>query len=149
MDVGRLLAEEEAGWSALQAAFARVPGDRFEEPTLTADGWSPKGVMFHVGSWLSDCADALAEIAAGTFDRGSRPVELGANTEDVNADVLRRASSMHVEEVRAGCAAARERAVAAFEGLPEVSPNAWEWFEESGPLHYATHEADLRAWLGD
>jgi hypothetical protein len=149
MDVRRLLAEEEAGWSALQAAFARVPADRFEEPTLTADGWSPKDVMFHVGLWLSDCADALAELAASTFDRGPRSDDAGWDIDGADADVLRRSASMHVEEVRAGCAAARERAVAAFGGLPDVSLNAWEWFDESGPLHYATHEADLRAWLED
>ena len=40
---------EEEGWRRLQAAFARVPEDRFEEPTLTPDGWSPKDAMFHVG----------------------------------------------------------------------------------------------------
>ena len=49
MDVDRLLAEEEAGWRRLHEVFARVPADRFEEPGLTPDGWSPKDTMFHVG----------------------------------------------------------------------------------------------------
>jgi hypothetical protein len=44
-------------------------------------------------------------------------------------------------------AAARARARRAFEALSEVTPDAVSWFEESGALHYAKHEADIRAWL--
>jgi hypothetical protein len=29
-----------------------------------------------------------------------------------------------------------------------VTAEAWSWFEESGPLHYADHAMDLRVWLG-
>jgi hypothetical protein len=39
------------------------------------------------------------------------------------------------------------RARAAWEALPEVTSEAWSWFEESGPNHYAKHVHDLSAWL--
>jgi hypothetical protein len=39
------------------------------------------------------------------------------------------------------------RARAAWEALPELTPDAWSWFEESGPNHYAKHVHDLTAWL--
>jgi hypothetical protein len=35
----------------------------------------------------------------------------------------------------------------AFGALEAPSPGAEEWFEESGPRHYAEHEPDLRAWV--
>jgi hypothetical protein len=46
-------------------------------------------------------------------------------------------------------AAARVRARAAWQALPEITPDAWSWFEESGPNHYAKHVHDLTAWLDD
>jgi hypothetical protein len=32
--------------------------------------------------------------------------------------------------------------------LPKVTPEAEEWFRESGPEHYQEHLDDLRAWVG-
>jgi len=148
VDVERLLAEEEAGWGALQAAFARVADDRFEESTLTPDGWSPKDAMFHVGYWLTDCADVLDEIRAGTFDPGARPEETWGYIDGVNDEGFHRSRMMPPQDVRTGYADARARAVEAFRALPEVTRDAWGWFEESGPLHYSKHEADLMRWLG-
>ena len=54
---------------------------------------------------------------------------------------------MPAAEVRAGFGDGRARMLAAFRALDEVTPDAWEWFEESGPLHYAKHVEDLAAWL--
>ena len=44
--------------------------------------------------------------------------------------------------------ATRRRRVRDSPTLPDMTPDAWEWFEESGPLHYAKHVNDLEAWLG-
>jgi hypothetical protein len=33
-----------------------------------------------------------------------------------------------------------------FGVLDEITADADEWFEESGPLHYAEHLRELRAW---
>jgi hypothetical protein len=35
----------------------------------------------------------------------------------------------------------------AFTQLDDVGGDAWEWFDESGPRHYAEHAADLRSFL--
>ena len=45
------------------------------------------------------------------------------------------------------CAAARERARGALAALATLTPDAWVWFEESGPRHDMKHLHDLRAWL--
>ena len=42
-------------------------------------------------------------------------------------------------DVRVEFAAARQRMVEEFGSLPEVTPEAMEWFEECGPLHYEAH----------
>jgi hypothetical protein len=146
MDVERLIVEEEAGWARLLEVFASIPDDRFEEPTVTPEGWSPKDVMFHVGYWTADCADVLERIGAGAWDGGGD--ETAATIEVANREGFERSRGMPVAEVRAGFDGGRARMSAAFRALDEVSPGAWEWFEESGPLHYAKHADDLAAWLG-
>lgn len=146
MDVERLIAEEAAGWARLTDVFAAIPASRFEEPTVTPGGWSPKDVMFHVGYWTADCADVLERIVAGTWDGGTD--ETPEAIEVTNRQGFERSREMPSDEVRSGFEEGRRRMLAAFGDLDEVTPGAWEWFEESGPLHYAKHEADLAAWLG-
>ena len=70
IDVERLLAEEDGGWRGLRTCSRSIRDDRFEEPTVTPEGWSPKDVMFHVGCWMADCAGVLERITAGTCDGG-------------------------------------------------------------------------------
>jgi Mycothiol maleylpyruvate isomerase N-terminal domain len=146
MDVERLIADESAGWERLLRVFASIPEDRFEEMSVTPEGWSPKDVMFHVAYWVGDCADVLERIAAGTWDGGAD--ETPATIEASNREGFERSRRMPASEVRTGFAEGRARMLAAFHALDEVTPGAWEWFEESGPLHYAKHEEDLAAWLG-
>jgi Mycothiol maleylpyruvate isomerase N-terminal domain len=144
MDVDRLVADETSGWKRLADVFARIPAGRFEEPTLTPEGWSPKDAMFHVGAWMDDCGSQLERIRAGSFD----PTEETRDAiERQNAAWFRLSQSMDPTEVRSGFEAARVRMLEEFGRLGEVTPEAWEWFEESGPLHYAKHGSDLEAWL--
>ena len=145
MDVERLIGEEAAGWARLLEVFASIPDPRFEEPTVTPEGWSPKDVMFHVGYWPADCAGVLERITAGTWDGGAG--ETPATIEITNREGFERSREMPAAEVRAGFGDGRARMLAAFRALDEVTPDAWEWFEESGPLHYAKHVEDLAAWL--
>jgi len=141
-----LIAEEEAVWDRLVEVFAAIPDDRFEEPSVTPEGWSPKDVMFHVGYWTADCADVLERIAAGAWDGGED--ETPGTIEATNREGFERSTRSSAAEVRAGFDDGRRRMLAAFRALDDVTPDAWEWFEESGPLHYAKHVGDLAAWLG-
>jgi hypothetical protein len=50
---------------------------------------------------------------------------------------------MSMDEVRSVLPAARGRFLAAFGALPEITSDAEEWFEESGPTHYDGHLPDL------
>jgi hypothetical protein len=55
---------------------------------------------------------------------------------------------MDVGGVRAALLDARRRHLEAFGSLEDVTPEAQEWFDESGPLHFAKHANDLEAWAG-
>jgi hypothetical protein len=142
MDLRRLLAEEDAGWRDLRAAFAAVPDKRFEEPGVTPEGWSPKDTMFHVGAWLAECASVLERIEAGAS--GGDDDE---STDEKNASWFAMSRQLDVRTVRAELEAARVSARLRFGSLTRITPEAWSWFQESGPLHYAEHAADLRDWL--
>ncbi len=144
MDIQRLLAEEAEGWRGLLGAFADVPAERFEEPTLTPEGWSAKDAMFHVGYWLEDCARVLTSIGDGSFDADA---EGTLDIESINGEGFARSREVDVGTVRSALTAGRERARAAFGALNPVTREAWEWFEESGPIHYRTHARDLDVWL--
>jgi Mycothiol maleylpyruvate isomerase N-terminal domain len=145
IDVERLLLEEAAAWRDLEATFAAVPADRFEEPTLTPEGWSPKDAMFHVAGWMRDCAVQLEAMRSGAFDASE---ETRDSIERQNQAWFEESRDLPAQAVRWGFVDARRRMLDAFAAVTTVSPVAVEWFEESGALHYPKHVEDLRAFLG-
>ena len=140
----RLLGEEREAWLALTAWFERVPIERFEEPTLTPEGWSPKDAMFHVAGWMSDCGEQLERMRDGWFVATEEARESIERQNQIWFDISR---TVPAADVRAGFASSRRRMLDAFDSLTEISPESVEWFEESGALHYRKHVEDLRAFL--
>lgn len=145
MDPDRLLREEDEGWRRFDGVRARVVPDRIDEPTVTPDGWSPKDTLHHVAAWLDLCGEVLERIGAGSWsaedDDALEPVD------DVNARQFAVGAKMSPAEVDACLQRARMRARRAFADLDDVSSEAWSWFEESGPMHYAKHAHDLLAFV--
>jgi Mycothiol maleylpyruvate isomerase N-terminal domain len=142
MDADRLLAEEDAGWRELTELFGQVPQDRFEEPSVTPEGWSAKDVMFHVVAWLDEASEALDRERAGV------PDPEGLDTEAKNARFLEISRTLGAEDVLSRMEPSRGRMLRCWAALDAVTPGAWEWLNESGPQHYAEHAKDLRAWIG-
>ena len=140
INVARLLREEDAAWHSLCRVFEQIPVDRFEEPILTPEGWSPKDAMFHVAGWMGDCAVQLERMSNGAFDV---KVETRETIERQNQAWFEVSSTMSLADVRHRFDGTRRRMVEAFDALDEPPPEAVEWFEESGALHYAKHSADL------
>jgi hypothetical protein len=141
VDVAGLLREEDERWLELTEAFGDVPPDRFEEPTLNEEGWTPKDAMFHIASWAEEAATVLRRVAAGTHRGGD------VDTDRINAEWLEAGRDVDADVVRLRFAKGRTAMRQAFEALTEVDATAWEWFEESGPQHYAEHLPDLRSFL--
>jgi hypothetical protein len=144
----RLLEEDTAAWGTFAQAVILVPAAERAERTLTPEGWSVTTAVVHVAAWLEECARVLEAMAAGTWDPASEPEETPEYVREVNRGHDARAAAMTTSDADLAVAAARERARRAFTALPDVTPDAISWFQESGPLHYAKHEADIRAWLG-
>ncbi len=142
-DPQRLLADEAEGAARFETAMARIPEDRRADPTVTPDGWTPIMLAAHMSGWLDECSDALEAMIAGTYDPDA-PTD---PVDDINRAQVARAAALTWSEATEALAAARTRARAAWQALPEITPDAWSWFEESGPNHYAKHVHDLTAWL--
>jgi hypothetical protein len=141
VNVDALLADEERGWLALTEVFGDVPPDRFDEPSVTDEGWSQKDVMYHVAAWSEEAAKVLGRIAAGTHRDGDPDVQA------LNEQWFEAGRGLDDDVVRIRFAKGRVAMRQVFSRLSEVDAIAWEWFEESGPRHYAEHLPDLRSFL--
>jgi Mycothiol maleylpyruvate isomerase N-terminal domain len=140
-NVDELLADEDRLWLELTEVFGDVPPERFDEPSVTPEGWSPKDVMYHVAAWADEAATVLGRIAAGTHT-GADP-----DTQALNEEWFEMGRGLDDDVVRIRFAKGRTAMRQAFTKLPEVDAAAWEWFEESGPRHYQEHLPDLRTFL--
>lgn len=145
MDVDRLLAEEESTWHELLELIGSIPQQRLEEPTVTPAGWSVKDVMFHIGAWAADCANQLERMRVGTFEDH---LETREAIELKNREWFELSQTMDLATVRTEFVAARTKMLQEWAALGEVTPAAWEWLEESGPIHYRKHVDDMRRWAG-
>ena len=141
MDVEGLLADEERGWLALTEVFGDVPPDRFDEPSVTEEGWSPKDVMYHVAAWSEEAAKVLGRMAAGTHRENDPDIQA------LNEEWFEEGRGLDNDVVRIRFAKGRVAMRQVFSTLTEVDAQAWEWFEESGPRHYEEHLPDLRSFL--
>jgi hypothetical protein len=141
-----LLRAEAEGWEAFVAVLDAVPPDRLEAAGLNAEGWAVRDVMWHVAFWCGDAARALREIAEGTFDRVREPYE-DAEVNRMNDRELERSRGMQVDEVRAELHRARASMLERFGALTELTADADEWFDESGPRHYTEHASEVEVWV--
>lgn len=143
MDRRRELVDlEDAPWAELHDALDAFPPEQLEAPMLNKEGWSPKDVMFHIGAWLAEAGCQLERMCMGTF------VEPELDTDELNAQWLEVSRSVDVETAKAELMSSRTRLLQALEALPEVTPEAQEWFEESGHFHYLEHLPELLTALG-
>jgi hypothetical protein len=140
----RLAAEEDAAWRELHSTFALIPPHRFEEPKLTADGWSPKDAMFHVAAWCAEAASQFERMRLGTY------VDPMIDTDVQNREWFDISKDLDVRTITAEIHAARTKMREEWCELcahASPTPDAIEWFEESGHIHYRGHRAELLKWL--
>jgi hypothetical protein len=94
-----------------------------------------------VAAWAEEAATVLGRIAAGTHREGA------LDTQAKNEEWFEVGRGLEEDVVRIRFAKGRTSMRQAFARLDDVDPNAWEWFDESGPRHYAEHVPDLRSFL--
>jgi hypothetical protein len=136
-----LFDREDAAWAELHEALDAFGPEQLQSSTLNEEGWSPKDVMFHIGAWLAEAGWQLERMSAGTF------VEPELDIDELNARWLEVSKGVDVETAKAELMSSRARLLQALEDLPEITPQAQEWFEETGDVHYLEHLPELRAAL--
>jgi len=141
-----LLRAEAEGWEELIAILDATAPELLERPGVNAEGWAVRDVMWHVAFWCADAARALGAIAEGRFDRVREPYG-DAEVNRLNDRELERSRGMRVDDVRAELHRARAAMLERFGTLAVLTADADEWFEESGPAHYAEHAPELEAWV--
>ena len=141
-----LLRAEAEGWEAFVALADAMPPDLVDRPGLNTEGWAVRDVMWHVAFWCEDATRALSAIAEGRFDRVREPYG-DAEVNRLNDRELERSRGMRVDDVRAELHRARAAMLERFGTLAVLTADADEWFEESGPAHYAEHAPELEVWV--
>ncbi|HJY32005.1 MAG TPA: maleylpyruvate isomerase N-terminal domain-containing protein [Actinomycetota bacterium] len=141
-----LLRAEAEGWDGFVALAGAMPPGLVELPGLNAEDWAVRDLMWHVAFWCEDAAHALGAIAEGRLDRVREPYGDGEMNR-LNDRELERSRGMRVDEVRTELHRARAAMLERFGALAVLTADADEWFEESGPAHYAEHAAELEAWV--
>ncbi len=127
------LAAEDGAWDELNGLIGRLSLSQIEVPGVTPDGWSAKDTMWHVACWSADCVRSLERIRAGTFEGGWQDdVEI----ERMNRRWFEESRELDVETVKAEWYSARTRMVDRFGTVEPLTPQAEEWFDESGAIHY-------------
>ena len=138
-----LLAAEESGWRRLNELISRLTEEQLERPGYAPEGWSVKDLMWHVACWSADCVRAFDQMRAGTFTGTT----IDEETDVVNRRWFLQSRELDVATVRAEWHASRTLLVERFTTCEPLTPDAEEWFEETGPLHYAKHLGDLPEWV--
>lgn len=141
MDREDLLRIERERWDEFRALLDRIPLDRMDEPSLNAEGWSVKDLLWHMRCWNIVVADELEKIHAGTFD------QFDWNTEENNARFLAEGRDVDLETSQAALVSSRDRGRLALTTLREVSPKAEELFSESAFKHMDDHLPELRGYV--
>lgn len=104
-----------------------------------------KDLLGHMAFWCDESARVLAEIGRGTWD-GDDPEREPGRIDRMNRDAVERMRRAEIDAVRRALRDGRAAMLTAFGALGEIPPEADEWFDESGPTHYAEHLPDLERW---
>jgi Mycothiol maleylpyruvate isomerase N-terminal domain len=134
------LEAEDRGWVELRSLV-----DRLTPEWMARDGyyedWSVKDLLAHLGCWMAEAATVLEQIRWDTFD-GWEP-----DVDGLNATWYEIWRDQDLPVVWAELHSARARMLQEWDGLPEVTERADEWFRESGEEHYAEHLPRLGEWV--
>jgi hypothetical protein len=139
-----LLAAEERGWGEVGSLVRGLDASHLEVAGVGEQRWTAKDLMWHVACWSAEASSTFERIRAGSYDGGH---EAWDDTDELNARWLEVSRGLDVLTVKAAWYASRTRLVEGFGAFAEPDADAVEWFEESGPNHYAEHLSDLRGFV--
>jgi hypothetical protein len=142
MTKDELTSRESRDWAELRAAVDRLTPDQRAAGAVNDDGWTTKDVLWHIAHWWDHMVGLLNSMSAGTFEE---PPEDDAATDAENAGVLAESRAMDLAAVEDGVTATRERLLAAWGALPELTEPAERWFVWETIEHYEEHLPGIAA----
>jgi len=138
-----LLAAEDVAWTEFLGLVESLTAEQMQEPGYFAEGWSVKDLLGHIGGWQAETVQVLEQIRMGTYT--PQRVDVDA----FNLVFYKANRDLPLPVVRAESWSARNRMLEEWNALPELVPDAEEWFVESGSGHYAEHVERLRTWVSE
>lgn len=138
-----LAAAEDAGWTALWGIIEAMDPEQRERPGYFPQGWSVKDLMAHLGGWQAEAVHTFEQIRNGTFQPVLHDVD------ETNRSFYEANRDLPLSLVTAELWSARTLMLVEWNALPEITPEAEEWFRESGPGHYEEHLPRLREWVSE
>jgi Mycothiol maleylpyruvate isomerase N-terminal domain len=132
---------EDTAWTEFLALLESLPQEQIERPGYYPEGWSAKDLMAHVAAWQAEAVQVLEQIRNGTYR-----AEESTPTDEMNQRFFEANKDLPPSVVWAELFGSRNRMLLAFRDLGEVTPEAEEWFVESGVEHYQEHVGRLREW---
>lgn len=136
-----LLRAEDGGWQEVSALLSRLDREQMQRPGLTPEGWSVKDLIGHLACWMAEAARELERTRLGTYEPFRRDID------ELNREFYEACRDQDLPTLKVELAASRNRMLQEWQALPQITPEAEQWFEESGPAHYAEHVGELRRWV--
>jgi hypothetical protein len=132
---------EDDDWNEIIGLIESLTPEQVEEPGYYPDaGWSTKDLLAHLAAWMAEAARILTQVHYGTFLK--RDLDVDA----MNKQFYEANRDLPLSIVRAEAYASRNRMLVEMNALEEITPEARDWFEESGRRHYLEHLPRLLEW---
>jgi Mycothiol maleylpyruvate isomerase N-terminal domain len=135
-----LCKQEDEGWVELNGLVESLGPGQTEVPGYYPL-WSVKDLLAHVAAWMAEAAKVLTQVHYGTYLK--RDLDVDA----MNEEFYEANRDLPLPVVRAEAFSARNRMLSEMNAIDPVTPEAEDWFEESGPRHYEEHLPRLREWV--
>jgi len=136
MTKDELLQREDDAWSTFRDAFAGVPEERRDIPTVVP-GWSVKDLVWHCAYWANYVGNVLEHVAQGL------PEPEDQDWDALNRAIAKESKAMAWDEVIVGASRGRDRARAALLALPELTEGAETEFAGETFDHYEEHAVEI------
>ncbi len=139
-----LVVADDRAWARFLETVESLTEDQILEPGYDRTaGWSVKDLTAHIAFWMTEAANMLERIRLGTYR--SEPLD----TDAMNLLCFETNKDVPLPLVRAECFAAHTRMLQELDALPDVTPDAVEWFSESSFTHCAEHQPRLDEWAAE
>jgi hypothetical protein len=134
----------QQGRDELEAALARLPEDRLEEPLLES-AWTPRDLMAHVAHWELALLSNLGELPPPVADQGSADATNQAVYEYHRTRPLADVRREFVDTHRRLVERVSQLDDAALNGrpVPDSDQVVWQYVAGDTWEHYPEHTAQL------